>query len=78
MPTIARSGPHRLFFYSADCAEPAHVHVQRDDLVAKIWLHDLRFAKIGGFAAGELGRILSMVRERRSELMEGWNEHCGR
>ncbi len=23
-------GPYRLFFYSFDCAEPAHVHVQEN------------------------------------------------
>ena len=78
MPTIVRSGPYRLYVYSADCSEPAHIHIQRDDLLAKIWLHDLRLAKTGGFSSGELGRILALVREHRTELMEGWNEHCSR
>jgi hypothetical protein len=37
MPTILRIGPYRFFFYSADVVEPAHIHVQRDDNVAKLW-----------------------------------------
>jgi len=35
MPTILRVGPYRFFFYSADGEEPPHVHVERDDSVAK-------------------------------------------
>jgi hypothetical protein len=31
MPTIKNiSGPYRFFFYSFDCNEPVHVHIQRD------------------------------------------------
>jgi hypothetical protein len=77
MPTIARRGPFRVFFYSADCGEPAHVHVERDVRVAKVWLHDLTIARSGGFPAPELGRIMQMVRDGRSEFQEVWNEHCG-
>jgi hypothetical protein len=38
MPTIVRDGPYRLFFYSADGAEPPHVHIERDAAIAKYWL----------------------------------------
>jgi hypothetical protein len=38
MPTVLRSGPYRFFFYSADGAEPPHIHVERDDNTAKFWL----------------------------------------
>lgn len=37
MPTVLRSGPYRLFFCSADGAEPPHVHVERDQRTAKFW-----------------------------------------
>ena len=39
MPTILRDGPYRCFFYSGEGREPPHVHVERDDAVAKFWLH---------------------------------------
>lgn len=77
MPTIGGSGPFRVFFYSADCGEPAHVHVERDGVVAKVWLHDLRIARSGGFPASELGRIIRLLRDKRTELKERRDEHCG-
>jgi hypothetical protein len=38
MPTIAQVGPYRVFFYSNEGHEPPHVHIERDDSVAKFWL----------------------------------------
>lgn len=35
MPTVFRSGPYRFFFYAGDRDEPHHIHVERDDKVAK-------------------------------------------
>lgn len=32
MPTVLRSGPYRLYFYSHEPNESPHVHVDRDDL----------------------------------------------
>jgi len=37
-PTILRIGHFRFFFYSGDREEPPHVHIERNDQVAKIWL----------------------------------------
>jgi len=44
MPTVMQSGGYRFFFYSADGAEPIHVHVQKDRAVAKFWLLPVRLA----------------------------------
>ncbi len=57
MPTVATFGPYRVFFYSADRAEPVHVHVEREHKVAKFWLDPVRLARSGGFSRKELGRI---------------------
>jgi hypothetical protein len=35
MPTVLRVGPYQFFFYSTDGKEPPHIHVERDDDVAK-------------------------------------------
>ena len=42
MPSIRGiPGPYRFFFYSFDCAEPMHVHVERDEATCKFWLQPL-------------------------------------
>ncbi len=76
MPTALREGPYRFLFFSADCIEPAHMHVQRDDKLAKIWLHNLSVADAGGFPARELARIIDIARRHRPDLQEQWDEHC--
>jgi len=39
-----------LFFYAGDRDEPAHIHVERDDMIAKYWLEPLRLQSSGGFS----------------------------
>ena len=56
MPTALRVGPYRFFFYAGDRDEPPHVHVERDDKLAKFWLDPLRLQSNTGFARAELGR----------------------
>jgi hypothetical protein len=44
MPTVLRSGPYRVYFYSHEANEPAHVHVDRDDVSCKFWLSPVALA----------------------------------
>ena len=46
MPTVLRSGPYRFFFYASDHDEPVHIHVERDEKVAKYWLDPARFKTV--------------------------------
>ena len=78
MPTILRVGPYRFFFYASDRDEPMHVHVEREDNVAKYWLDPIRFQSSGGFSRLELKRIRVIIDENQQELMEAWNEYFGR
>lgn len=78
MPKFATVGPYRLFFTSNDRQEPAHVHVERDGMVAKFWLSPLRLAKSDRFAAHELGRIERIIETRHGEILEAWNEFSRR
>lgn len=78
VPTVLRSGPYRLFFYAGDRDEPAHVHVERDDRIAKFWLDPVRLHKSGGFSRVEIARIETLIRVRRVALLEAWNEYFGR
>ncbi|MCH7760391.1 DUF4160 domain-containing protein [candidate division TA06 bacterium] len=57
MPTVLRAGPYRLFFYAGDRDEPQHIHVEREDKVAKFWLDPVRLQRSGGFNRAELVRI---------------------
>lgn len=77
VPTIMRRGPYRFFFYSSDCGEPVHVHVERDDLVAKFWLEPVRLQRSGGILRSEIARIARIVEENRSGIVEAWNEYFG-
>lgn len=76
MPTLLRVGPYRLFIYSADCQEPPHVHVERDDKVAKFWLEPVRLQQSGGFRRNEINRINRVIDEHWEALLRGWNERC--
>lgn len=62
-------------FYACDRGEPSHVHVERDDNVAKFWLEPLRLASSGGFPRHEIARLNMLVLEYRMQLLEAWNEY---
>jgi hypothetical protein len=74
VPTILRSGPYRVYFYSHEPDEPARVHLDRDDESAKFWLMPVRLARNRGFSAVELGRIQPILEENESLLQEKWRE----
>lgn len=78
MPTVKGiSGPYRFYFYSFDCNEPRHVHVQRDDQLCKFWLDPVVLSKNQGFAPKELNRIRRTISGHRERIVEAWHEHCG-
>ena len=78
MPTVLISGPYRIYFVSHDLAEPAHVHVDRDDLSAKFWLAPVTLARNLGFTAVELRGIYRLVSQHEARLLEAWNEYFRR
>lgn len=75
MPTVLREGPYRFFFYAGDRSELKHVHVEREDKVAKFWLDPVRLQTSGGFSRTEIGRIQRLVSEHQAELVEAWNAY---
>ena len=77
MPTIARIGPYRIYFYSHDMREPSHVHVDRDDSTAKFWLTPVALARNIGFRPRELRGIQRMVAEQAAEFAEAWHDYFG-
>jgi len=78
MPTVKNiPGPYRFFFYSFDCNEPMHVHVQRERMVCKFWLEPIALSKNHGFTPKELNIIREIIYNNRAKIMEAWYEHCG-
>ena len=73
MPTALGIGPYRLFFYAGDRDEPQHVHVERNDKIAKFWLDPVRLENSGGFSRAELGRIQKIIQNNHTKLVEAWN-----
>lgn len=74
MPTVLRIGPYRFFFWAQDrLTEPPHVHVERDDNTAKVWLSPVRLERTGGFRPAELREVLRHVEENEQQLLEAWN-----
>lgn len=78
VPTILREGPFQFYFYSADDREPPHVHVDRDQGRAKIWLDPVTLAWAAGFTRHDIRRILKIVQRNRDELERSWNEYFKR
>jgi len=74
VPTVLRVGPYRFFFYANEGAEPAHVHVERDQHWAKWWQHPVRLASSSGFGRHELGRLRGIVEQHEAALLEEWHE----
>jgi hypothetical protein len=70
VPTIARIGPYRFFFFANEGLEPPHVHVQRDRRLAKFWLRPVALASAVGFTGRELGRLHGLVEEHRERFEE--------
>ena len=79
MPTVLRSGPFRVYFYSHDLLnEPPHVHVDRDEWSAKFWLDPVSLARNLGFKPKELRTIERLLTENEVTLLAAWREHQGK
>jgi hypothetical protein len=78
MPTVLRVGPYRFFFYAGDQDEPLHIHVEREDKIAKFWLNPISLQSSGGFNRREIGQILRIINQYHKPLMEAWHEYFGK
>jgi hypothetical protein len=75
MPAVLRIGPYRFFFYSNENGEPPHIHIQRDNMLAKFWLHPVSLAGSTRFSAKELRKLEALVIENKEIITVAWNEH---
>lgn len=77
MPTVLRTSGYRIYFFSHEPNEPAHVHVDGGGSSAKVWLEPVALARNHGFPPHELRRILELVSSYRTQLLEAWHEYFG-
>jgi hypothetical protein len=77
-PTTLCLGPYRFYFYSYDCQERRHTHVDKANQSAKFWLDpDAALAANHGFSRHELREIERIVREHLEILRNEWDAFCG-
>jgi len=76
-PTVKRIGPYRFFFYAGDGNEPPHIHVGRENKVAKFWLRPVRLQSSGRFRPHEIRHIQHLIQKHHTELLEAWDEYFG-
>jgi hypothetical protein len=77
MPRVFEWRGWRFEFYSLDRFEPAHIHIRKDRKETKIWLERVAVARNRRCTDKELNELLDVVRSRRLEFLEKWNEHFG-
>jgi len=77
MPTLLLVEGFRFYFFSSERQEPPHVHVQKGDSVAKLWLQPVDLAFARGFNRSEIGRIREITLEYQAFFVERWNEYFG-
>ncbi|TVL99252.1 MAG: hypothetical protein CV087_18675 [Candidatus Brocadia sp. WS118] len=75
MPTVAKIGPYRFYFYSSDANEPAHIHVKHERFTAKFWLNAVRLQKSKGFNDNNLILIQKLIEKNKEIFQEKWNEY---
>jgi hypothetical protein len=72
-----RIGPYRFYFYSYDCNEPRHMHVDRENRSAKFWLDpDVLLAENYGYSREDLRDIEQIARENLERLRDEWDAFC--
>lgn len=75
MPTVLRIGPYRFFFFAGDRDEPLHIHVEREERIAKFWLEPVRLQSSGGFSRNEIGRLQGIISDHQHQLREAWHAY---
>ena len=75
MPTVLFINGYRFYFYAGDRNELAHIHVEKGDGIAKLWLEpSLEPQYFVGFKVKERREILEIAEANFSLLKEKWYE----
>jgi len=78
VPKLLDVEGYRFFFFSNEGREPPHVHVEKADGSAKLWLQPVQVAYSYDLTPAELRRIRELTFEHQAVFVERWNEYFGR
>jgi hypothetical protein len=74
VPTVHREEGVVFYFYAEEGTEPPHVHADKGDGTAKLWLNPLRLARAEGLKVQEIRQIIRIAEREQAKLLEEWNE----
>ncbi len=77
MPQVLRARAFRFFFYSNEgsAREPVHIHVEKDELEAKIWvIPEVCLAYNDGYDARTLRELMEIVEANKDLIERTWND----
>jgi hypothetical protein len=78
VPSVLQVEGFRFFFFSDERQEPPHVHVEKGDGAAKLWLQPVQIAYTYKLTRPEIRRIRELTFQHQATFVERWNEHFGR
>jgi hypothetical protein len=63
----------QVLFLQQRLEEPPHVHIDHSGRTTKVWLQTLKVAYNDGYPIREITAILSVVDEKREQLLRAWH-----
>ena len=76
MPTVLLIKGYRFFFYSHEGNEPMHIHIEKADAEAKVWLKpEIKTAFFIDFSKREQREIIDLTKQNYETLKQKWNEY---
>ena len=70
---IVARGSLPVLLLPGDRPEPPHVHVERDNHIAKFWLDPVALESSGGMRPYELRRIERIIEAHEESFLREWN-----
>lgn len=52
-----------------------HIHVEKEDKIAKFCLDPVRLQRSGGFRAIEINDLQKKIQDNQEKIIEAWNEY---
>ncbi|WP_118193438.1 DUF4160 domain-containing protein [Albibacterium indicum] len=74
MPTVLLKDGYRFFFYSND-HHPIHIHVEKENKVAKFNLEPIELIRSSRFNSKELKEMRKLVEDNIELFKTKWNEY---
>jgi len=74
MPTVLRIDGFRFFFFSNEHT-PEHIHIEKDDMYARIELESLRVTDSYNISSKDLKKLIELVVKNKKQLQKEWDEY---